>query len=239
MPIKVSKPQYKKITELFSKLCGRFQLWELWEDAMIMFSCSISNSVDKRYFDEREERYISYANKYTKDEMHIFVQILAEICNQLEVDPNQDFLGDLYMTLNLGSHWHGQFFTPYNVCKLMAESEVPDVALEDVKPITCLDPACGGGALLIATGNTIKNRISKYGLSAQEYVCFFAQDLSQTTAMMCYIQLSLLGFAAKVKVGDSLLHPMTNEDNGSDIWYTPMWFSDVWVVRRMIEGLKI
>lgn len=85
MPIKVSKPQYKKITELFSKLCGRFQLWELWEDAMIMFSCSISNSVDKRYFDEREERYISYANKYTKAEMHTFVQILAEICNQLEV----------------------------------------------------------------------------------------------------------------------------------------------------------
>lgn len=52
--------------------------------------------------------------------------------------------------------------------------------------------------------------------------------------MMCYVQLSLQGYAAKVKLGDSLMNPLTEEDDGSDIWYTPMWFSDVWSIRRLL-----
>jgi hypothetical protein len=54
---------------------------------------------------------------------------------------------------------------------------------------------------------------------------------------MCYIQISLQGYAGKIKIGDSLLHPMLDTDNGSDIWYTPMWFSDVWIQRRAVERI--
>jgi hypothetical protein len=47
----------------------------------------------------------------------------------------------------------------------------------------------------------------------------------------------LLGYAAKVKLGDSLMNPLVESDNGADIWYTPMWFSDVWTIRRLIGGM--
>ena len=231
-----SKQQYTEIVKLFNTLTGARQLWELWEDAVIMFATMLSNAVDKRFYDKREELFKSVAGKYTEKEIQTFLQIFAEIVNQLEAEPEQDFLGDLYMQLDLGSHWHGQFFTPYNVCKMMADLQLPDVlSFEDAKAVTITDCACGGGALLIASAHSYRGKMAKIGLNAQDFVCLYAQDLSMVAALMCYIQISLQGYAGKIKIGDSLLHPMLDTDNGSDIWYTPMWFSDVWVQRRAVE----
>lgn len=234
----VSKQQYTEIVKLFNTLTGARQLWELWEDAVIMFATMLSNAVDKRFYDKREELFKSVAGKYTEKEIQTFLQIFAEIVNQLEAEPEQDFLGDLYMQLDLGSHWHGQFFTPYNVCKMMADLQLPDVlSFEDAKAVTITDCACGGGALLIASAHSYREKMAKIGLSAQDFVCLYAQDLSMVAALMCYIQISLQGYAGKIKIGDSLLHPMLDTDNGSDIWYTPMWFSDVWIQRRAVERI--
>lgn len=235
----VVKPQYKHVVELFNKLIGAHQMWELWEDAMMMYACSISNVLDDRYRKDREDRYLALVKKYSREDMKIFVEIYAEIVTQMDREPEQDFLGDLYMTLDLGSHWHGQFFTPYNICAMMAQLSVqPPTSVENVEPITINDPACGGGALLIAGFHTYRKQLEKLGLNAQNYVAAYAQDLSLVAGLMCYIQLSLQGIAAKVKIADSLLNPMVDADNGSDIWYTPMWFSDVWTSRRLLKKLK-
>lgn len=234
----VAKDEYKKIVSLFQKLTGGRQLWELWEDAMIMFATMLSNAVDKRFFDEREKMFKNISSKYSAEEMQIFLQIFAEMVNQLEANPEQDFLGDLYMQLELGSHWHGQFFTPYNVCKMMADLQTPsELSFDDAKAVTITDCACGGGALLIALAHAYRKKMAEIGLNAQDFVCLYAQDLSMVAALMCYIQLSLQGYAGKIKIGDSLLRPMLDSDNGSDIWYTPMWFSDVWVMRRAVENI--
>ena len=234
-----SKPQYTQIVKLFNKLTGARQLWELWQDGITMFALSISNTVDHRFRDKREQEYIEIAHKYSKGEMQVFVEIFSEIVNQLEADQEQDFLGDLYMQLDLGSHWHGQFFTPYNVCQAMAEmtfEEISDVS--EVKPISAMDCACGGGALLIAAAHAYRKSIESTGLNAQWYLSVYAQDISKVTALMCYVQISLIGYAGKIKIGDSLLNPLTDADNGSNIWYTPMWFSDVWMIRRMIGSFE-
>lgn len=236
---KVTKQQYTGIVKMYNSLIGSHQLWELWQDSMTMFALSISNTVDGRYRDKREAMYMDIAHKYTKDEMQVFPPIFGEIVMQLEAEPEQDLLGDLYMQLDLGSHWHGQFFTPYNICAMMAKTQLGQqkYTVETVKPISVCDCACGGGALLIAAAHEYRKAIKGTGLNAQDYISLYAQDLSQVSAMMCYVQLSLLGFAAKVKLGDSLLHPLVEEDDGPDIWYTPMWFSDVWVYSRMMRRM--
>ncbi|MBQ1452753.1 MAG: N-6 DNA methylase [Ruminococcus sp.] len=235
---KTTKQQYAEIVKLFNALTGARQLWELWEDAMIMFATMLSNAVDKRFFDKREEMFKNVARKYDEKEIQLFLRIFAEIVNQLEIEPEQDFLGDLYMQLDLGSHWHGQFFTPYNVCKMTADLQLPaELSFEDAKAVTITDCACGGGALLIASAHAYRTKMAKIGLNAQDFVCLYAQDLSMVAALMCYIQISLQGYAGKIKIGDSLLHPMLDTDNGSDIWYTPMWFSDVWAQRRAVERI--
>ena len=62
--------------------------------------------------------------------------------DELDRNPRQDFLGQMFMTLELGSNWHGQFFTPYNVCEAMAEVVIDH---KEQKYVTAYDPACGAG----------------------------------------------------------------------------------------------
>lgn len=82
--------------------------------------------------------------------------------------------------------------------------------------------------------------IKKYNKQDQELfpelVLVVAQDIDKTVALMCYIQLSLLGVAGYVKVGNSLTEPMTDNDNKENYWYTPMYFSPVWTMRRIFGG---
>ena len=64
-----------------------------------------------------------------------------------------------------------------------------------------------------------------------------AQDIDEIVALMCYIQLSLLGVAAYIKVGNSLTEPMSTDDNGENYWFTVMYFSDVWAMRRLFHKI--
>lgn len=52
------------------------------------------------------------------------------------------------MELELNNHWTGQFFTPYNICRLMAEMTLQDAVrkIEREGGISINDPACGAGA---------------------------------------------------------------------------------------------
>ena len=84
--------------------------------------------------------------------------------------------------------------------------------------ISVNDSCCGAGAMLIAFANVAK----KHGLNYQNGVLFIAQDIDRTAALMCYIQLSLLGCSAVVIVGDSLLKPGFHPDN--EVWYTPLYY---------------
>ena len=75
------KTQYMEIVKLFNSLTGARQLWELWEDAVIMFATMLSNAVDKRFYDKREEMFKNVTSKYSEKEIQVFLQIFAEIVN--------------------------------------------------------------------------------------------------------------------------------------------------------------
>lgn len=131
----------------------------------------------------------------------------------LEKNPEQDFLGAMFMELNLGNLHSGQVFTPHDSC-------------------------CGSGTLLISSANTIKAQLCKEGMNYQNHLFVVAQDIDQTVAQMCYIQLSLLGIAGFVKVGNSLTNPVMPGDSNENYWFTPMYFSNIWHTRRMIAAFK-
>ena len=52
---------------------------------------------------EREKQYMSRARKYSREEMEAFAQMFAEVTLELDRNPDQDFLGDLFMSLDLAS----------------------------------------------------------------------------------------------------------------------------------------
>ena len=224
-----------------SSVSDRFRIWEVWSDFITLVAITLSNSIDKVHFELREKEYLNIINKYTKQEQEKFPELFRHLIMAMERDKDQDFLGDIYMALELGNHWKGQFFTPYNVCKMMAHMQRGnlDGQIEKDGIISVCDSCCGAGALLIAFANAAEADLEgKYNW--QNHILFAAQDIDRVTGLMCYIQLSIIGCAGYVKIGDSLTSPMTQGEADynlsapkSDYWYTPMYFSDVWHYRRI------
>jgi len=182
-----------------------------------MIACSISNSVDRAMFDQREQLYMHTIEKYTKDELNDVAQLFAIIVNALEDDPEQDFLGDLYSTLDLTNKNLCQVFTPYHIAELLAILAHVDKAAEIAEKgfTAAIDPCCGSGIMLIAAANVARKNDVNY----QTQMVFVAQDIDFTAAMMAYIQLSLLGCVGFVGVGNTLTDPNPSREN---IWNMPM-----------------
>lgn len=241
--IRVRDTHQKEFVRLVDGLSGRYSRWTIWADFITMAAISLSNAVDKSNAESREETYKHIEEKYTPNELPLFAQMFAEVVMGLDENPDQDFLGELYMNLDLGNEHAGQFFTPYNVCRMMSEMNVSDAKKEvaDKGWISVLDCCCGAGALLVAFANTCKRNEINY----QECVLFAAQDIDYIVGMMCYIQLSLLGASGYVVIGDSLSKPMRFYDkrglipvHGPNIWYTPFFFRKEWDIRRTLARME-
>lgn len=229
----------KEFLRVFNQLTNRHRSWDVWRDFIVMYACALSNPVDKQHYDEREALYLRTIQKYNKQEQPLFPELAAHTVMALEENPEQDFLGSIYMSLNLGNQHNGQFFTPYHVCELMAEVTMQDsvMRIEEDGYITINDPCCGAGATLIAGVHAAKKRLEKAGYNYQNHILVVAQDIDQTVALMCYIQLSLLGIAGYVKVGNSLTDPITENDSKENYWFTPMYFFPTWSMRRLFGGM--
>lgn len=237
-PKKILNPE-KEFLRVFQQLTYRHNTWAVWNDFITMFACALSNPVDKEHYDEREALYLQIIKRYNKQEQPLFSELAAHAVMALEENPEQDFLGGIFMSLNLGNERKGQIFTPYHVCVLMAEVTMGNV-VEEVKEkgfISINDPCCGAGATLIAGIHSARKRLEKASMNYQNHILVAAQDIDMTVALMCYIQLSLLGVAGYVKIGNSLTEPMTENDSKENYWYTPMYFSQVWTLRRFFRSL--
>ena len=105
--------------------------------------------------------------------------------------------------------------------------------------ITINDPCCGAGANLIAAIHTARHKLEKAGLNYQDHLLVTGQEIEEVVALMCYIQLSLLGVAGFVKVGNTITKPMSPSDTTENYWFTPMYFSNVWHYRRLVHRLDI
>lgn len=202
-----------------------------------MSACAISNTVDKNHYDEREKRYLELINKYEKSKQHLFPELFADMVMALDGNPEQDFLGEMFMDLRLDYDELKQVFTPYHVCQLMAEIGIGDIVsqVEEEGYVTISDPCCGAGANLIAAINTARHKLEKVGLNYQNHILIVGQDIEEVVALMCYLQISMLGVAGYIKVGNTLTNPISSADTMENYWFTPMYFSDVWHTRRIIH----
>lgn len=111
----------KNFLKIFNGLTGKHSRWEIWEDFVTLTAIEISNSTDKVNATERTKMYQTIISKYSAKERDGMAEMLAEVVMGMEQNPDQDFLGSLYMMCELGNDHAGQFFTPYDVCRCMAE----------------------------------------------------------------------------------------------------------------------
>lgn len=228
----------KEFLHVFNGLLNQHRALDVWRDFIVMYACAISNPLDKKHYEEREKRYMDIITKYGKEDQKIFPELAAIVTMALTDNPEQDFLGTIFMNLNLGNNLRGQFFTPYNVCRLMAELTIGAEIVTEIKKkgyISINDPCCGAGATLIAGVHAAQKYLeeAKIPMNYQNCVLVVAQDIDETVALMCYIQISLLGVAGYVKVGNSLTSPIVSGELTDNYWFTPMYYSNVWIKRRL------
>ncbi len=223
----MEKRDYKKaFCALMDKFAFRYSRWQVWNDFLSLSAISMENVLPTPEKEEREEKYHSIISSYREEEREIFPQMLNLVVLALSDNPEQDFLGSLYHYLNLHQEQKGQFFTPYHICEFMSEIQFTDMGADEMlkerRYISVNDPACGAGAMLIAFANVAK----KHGINYQKHVLFVAQDIDRTAAMMCYIQMSLLGCPAIVVIRDSLAKPFPHPDN--EVWCTLFYYLNQW-----------
>lgn len=241
----MAKPYFKEAAEkefvkAIKGLCYGHELWRVWNDAVMMMALSISNAIDAKRRDKREEQYLSIIKTYTEQEINEFPKLFALVTLALEQNPDQDFLGKMFMQLELSNKWKGQFFTPFSVSKMMAEMQLHDAQelIERQGWISVCDPCVGAGAMLLAAVSTCREKNINY----HDHVLFVGQDIDQMAALMAYIQLSLLGCPGYIKVGNSLTDPMTGPElfgeDSENMWFTPFYFKNTWHHRRTFAMLN-
>lgn len=220
---RAKKPPPETLEKILRKLgSGAHSLWDVWSDFVEMSAIAISNSCDLAQREAREARYMEVAKKYKPEELQAFAHALGRLTMDLEGGID-DVLGRVFMSLELGSKWAGQFFTPFHLCQVMARLTAGDAKerLETQEFITASDPAVGAGALPLALCLALQEQEVNY----QQKLHVTAQDIDARAAHMAYVQLSLVGCPAVVVVGDTL------KLESREVWYTPMHVMGGWSAR--------
>lgn len=186
--------------KLFKTIAYNKNRHEVFRDFVHMAAISLHNSVAMNRSLEAE--YMDIVKGYEKEDAVKFSHLLSHVVMALE-NKTCDFLGSVFMELELGNNHNGQYFTPYDVSMLMAKmaglpKEIDYLEEDDIW--TVMDPACGSGSTLIA----YTEMLLEIGVNPQRMIWVHCTDIDSVASMMCYIHLSLLNIPAEVVTGDSL-----------------------------------
>jgi len=203
--------------------------YDVFRDFLNLASLSLANSF---YKDEKlEKEYMEIIGRYKKNQEK-FGELLGIVVCALDENPFQDFLGEIFMTLELENKRNGQFFTPYHLSLLIAKMQVSKNAIEEEINkkgyITVSEPACGSGGMVIAFAQALKEE----GINPQQSFYFVATDIDQRCSNMCFIQTALLGLCGGVAWGNTLTVEQYRAYN------TPMFFTEDWQTRFRINKMR-
>lgn len=195
-----ASPRHREFEKAIRAISRRWHVWQVFSDFCEMAAIAISNAL--RMDDELERRYMDIVGRYNHEEAAGLAQLLGIVTMALDDEP-QDFLGEMFMKMELSDHWRGQFFTPYDLCRMMASLLIDDATIAKLGGggfVTMNEPSCGAGAMVIAKAQALLDR----GVNYQQALHVTAVDVDPTAAHMTYIQLSLLHVPAYVVIGNTL-----------------------------------
>lgn len=207
----------REFIRLFRETARYHHRHEVFRDFAEMATLAVQNVFLRS--PDLEKEYLVIAGRYQPDDVNRMTQLLGCLTGALECQPD-DFLGQIFMELEIGSDHMGQFFTPYHLSALMARLTAGDVFSElEHKPfITLQEPA---GSMVIAFAEVL----AEQGINYQDKLFASCMDIDATAAHMCYLQLSLLGIPAEVVIGNTLTLVVRRT------YRTPMWYVGNWQER--------
>lgn len=190
----------------FSKLCYTREPSIVFEDFLDFSISQFLINPDKNYF--RHENY-------SEDEQVLFFELFKELvlAQQKELKNHEwfDMIGLYYeecVQSKMKAKNAGQFYTPMDVCNLMAQMNICDFNYDSSEVVDCYDCACGSGRTLLA------HHILR------PYDILHGADLDITSCKMTLINYILHGVKGSVNHMDSL---------------TLKWFNG-WKVNEFIDA---
>ena len=216
-------PPVDEIIKFIDSAPYRINKSQFISDVLECGAIAISNAVDFIEKDKREERYLEIINKYEPKERELlaetFGKIYALLASVVYDDGKfNDYLGEIFMRCNQGNKNTGQFFTPYHISHFMAEIAIFDDkeklsnALENDGILTLCDPCSGGGGMMVAALDVLKN---EYNVNYARNCFIECSDIDIRCVHMTYLQLALAGVPAIVKHQNSLSRELWS------VWKTP------------------
>ena len=183
------------IIKTIQSMAGKYGVYEIFADWVKIMALSMAQAV--QFKDSREREYCETIKRYDSAEQEKLFEMVAWLVEWADVE-YYDMLGHIYMHLELGSKKAGQFFTPYNICQLMARMQKFDTEKTPVN-----EPTCGAGGNIIALAEAMKQQ----GINYQQNLKAVCQDIDVKAVYMTYVQLTLYGIPAIVYQADTLCDP--------------------------------
>jgi hypothetical protein len=177
------------------------QSWDLMDVFLTCAVMSMRQAYQKMMFQplraDWEERYQKSIARVKHPEK--IKQCYAILAMGLEAR-GDDFLGSTIQELGQADvAWRGQCFTPPALCTVMAQMMMGDLLPDPNNRIVLQEPACGGGAMVIASSQVLAGN----GFYPWNYY-WTCVDVDWRMFAICFLQCSLLGIPATVIHGNTL-----------------------------------
>lgn len=181
---------------------------EVWRRFVAMSYAALSYGQQEKVYHDAIARI-----KEKRPILELYAKAFAQLVDTYEKGARfKDHLGENHMELlgQRASQQTGEYFTPENLCVMMAKMTMGAVPSDEV--IRFHEPASGSGRTILAAARVIEEQ----GGRAQQ-LKVTACDLTQTCAQMTYINLALWAIPAQVIHGNTLTREVFS------IQRTPFW----------------
>lgn len=200
----MSHEPVKEFVKGLEKLDRSRSITETFRDMMEMAYCAhaklMAPTVERA--DELEARYMGIVNRYeNKDTIRAFPDLIG-LAWETVAEGGCDFLGQVSSEIAALDVRNGQFFTPYEVSRLIAEINLDDLnsIIDQDGYFTLAEPACGSGGMVLAAAD----KVERMGYNPMLHMLVQAVDVSPLAYYMAYLQLTWRGVSAAVIRGNSL-----------------------------------
>ncbi|MBJ0208934.1 N-6 DNA methylase [Escherichia coli] len=203
----------RQFVAVFMDTARNLRRWEVFSDFITLAASELDMARIRT--PENLERSREICAKYGESDISNFHALFSLMVCALEAKFH-DFLGTIFMELELGDDRNGQYFTPYNVQSLLAKLLRPDVD-ETIRRegfVTVSDPASGAAGMIVAYAEYLLEA----GYNPAEHMFGSCIDIDPIAADMAFIQLSLLGIPAEVVTGNTLTMQLNR------VRYTPVYY---------------
>ena len=203
----------KQFIRLFNQTARHLHRWDVFSDFVRLAASELD--IARIRTPENIEQSGKICARYDADDIRNFHELFNLMVSALEAKFH-DFIGSIFMELELGSGGMGQYFTPYSVQSMMARMLIPgiqeNIAREGIATIS--DPACGSAGMIIAYAECLLEA----DVNPSAHLFASCTDIDPIAADMAFIQLSLLGIAAEVVTGNTLTMQFNR------VRYTPVYY---------------